>query len=121
MATTIVPEAKELDEEGWSRLESIVEGALARRPGTVRRQLRLFIRLAALLPVLRSGRGFQRLSAHERASYLERLQDSPILLIRRGLWGLRTLVYMGYYGQDDMKRRVGYRASSQGWSAEGAS
>ena len=117
LAATLLPEAAELDPDGWERLETIVARALAERPAAVGRQLRLFVRLAWMLPVARHGRTFGGLSAAGRVSFLRRLERAPLLLLRRGVWGLRTLVFMGYYGQEEVRSGIGYRAHPRGWEA----
>ena len=116
LAASIVPEAATLDEAGWQEAETIVSGALATRPEPMVRQLLLFIRLANWLAVIPYGRPFTRLGPAARRAHLTRLESAPLLLIRRGFWGLRTLVFMGYYGQDRVRTELGYRASAAGWS-----
>ncbi len=117
IAATVVPETERLDESGWAGLERLVEKALEARPEAVRRQLRLLIRVIQLLPLLRRGRPFTRLTPAERASFLTGLQEAPILLLRRGFWGLRTLVFLGYYVSPEAARAIGYRADPRGWEA----
>jgi hypothetical protein len=68
------------------------------------------------LPVLRYGRPFTRLDAHRRHHFLTALQNAPFLLIRRGFWGLRTLILMGYYTQGRALAAIGYQADPRGWS-----
>jgi hypothetical protein len=120
IATTVVPEAGRLDAAGWAELERLVEKTLATRPEAVRRQLRLLINAIELLPLLRRGRRFTRRSPEERARFLLRLQDAPVLLLRRGFWGLRTLVLLGYYARPEAGREIGYRADRRGWEARQA-
>lgn len=115
LATSIVPEAVRLDEKGWSELESIVEEGLAARPASIRRQLRLFVRALNFLPLLRFGRTFRSLDPGRRTAFLLSVQDAPLLLVRRGFWGIRTLVFMGYYSRDEARHEVGYRAALRGW------
>lgn len=115
LATAIVPEAERLEERDWEELQQIVLRALSMRPPGLRRQLRTFMHLLDLLPVLRWGRTFQRLDAERRARLLVAVERSPVFLVRRGFWGLRTLVFMGYYGRDAARVGVGYRASLRGW------
>lgn len=115
IARTIVPEAEALDEGGWVELERIVEQGLASRPSSVRRQLRLFVRALDLLPLLRFGRTFRALDHQRRTRFLLAVQDAPLLLVRRGFWGLRTLVFMGYYGRAGAAATIGYRADLRGW------
>lgn len=119
LATTIVPEATALDENGWAELERIVEDALAGRPPKMRRQLRALIRVLQLRPLLRHGRTFTALDPERRARFLARIQDSRILLLRRGFWGLRTLVFMGYYARPAAAGAIGYRAHPRGWEVRG--
>jgi hypothetical protein len=116
VARTVVPETAGLGEPGWERLEAIVEAALAQRPPRMRRQLAVFLRLIDWMAVPRHGRRFRSLGDGPRARLLEGLQDSPVLLLRRGFWGLRTLVFMGWYAQADTAERVGYGAHLRGWA-----
>ena len=39
------------------------------------------------------------------------------LLVRNGFWGLRALVLLGYYGQTETAREIGYAAQARGWEA----
>jgi hypothetical protein len=45
------------------------------------------------------------------------MQYSPLPLLRRGVWGLRTLVFLGYYARADVQTTLGYRATGRGWMA----
>lgn len=114
-AQTVVPEMTELDEAGWTRVERTVEHALAQRPARMRRQIGLFMTIINHLPRLRYGRSFTALDAARRAAVIDVLQHAPVLLLRRGVWGLRTLVLMGYYTLDATMTAVGYRAHARGW------
>lgn len=118
VARTVVPEAGDLGEERWSRALVIVEDALADRPPGLRRQLRLFLRLLQWLPLLRWLRPFTALDRQRRARWLSILQDAPVLAVRQGFWGVRTLCYMGYYGLPEVRAEIGYRAHPRGWKAE---
>lgn len=117
IAATVVPEAAALDADGWGALEGIVEQALLLRPPRMRRQLVVFIRAIEWLPLLRYGRRFSRLDTPRRARFLAALQESPLLLLRRGFWGVRTLALMGYYAQPRTAASIGYRADPRGWAA----
>jgi len=115
IGSVVLPTPDALDEEGWERAEAIVEHALSSRPPAVRRQVRLFLRVVNFLPLLRTGRTLVGLQPGHRARFLGRLQRSRFLLLRRGFWGIRTLLFMGYYTQDSVRRRIGYRATQSGW------
>lgn len=115
IAATVVPEADRLDEPAWVELEAIVSDALTSRPAKLQRQLLLFIRIVEWLPLARFGRRFTRLAPLRRVRVLRGLQDAPVLLLRRGCWGLRTLILMGFYGRQEAQRDIGYRADARGW------
>jgi hypothetical protein len=117
LSETIVPAARALDEGAWREVRRIVEDALAARPGPMARQLRALVRLLGVLPLLRYGRTFARLDPARRVRFLTSVQRSPLLLVRRGFWGLRTLVLMGYYGRADAAAEIGYAPDLRGWEA----
>ena len=117
VAETVVPEAGRLDAAGWDELERLVEKALERRDEAVKRQMGLLFKVIELLPILRYGRPFTKLGAAERTRFLAALEDAPVLLLRRGFWGLRTLVYLGYYARPEAGREIGYAADPRGWGA----
>ena len=114
---TIIPESTGLDQAGWDALERTVSTAIAAHPPRLQRQLRLFLRLIQWLPVLRYGRPFTALGPGHRHQFLSALENAPLLLIRRGFWGLRTLILMGYYTQAQVIVAIGYRADPRGWKA----
>jgi hypothetical protein len=112
----MVPDAAALDEAAWRAMDTSIAQALSKRPPAVRRQLALFVRILDTLPLFRWGRRFHALGAARRARFLDAIQYSPIPLLRRGLWGLRTLVFLGYYARPEVHTTLGYRATSQGWT-----
>jgi hypothetical protein len=117
VVSTVVPEAVDLDEPRWVELERVVEETLGARPRNLQRQLRLLLRGIHWLPVLRYGRTFTSLDPVERARFLSTLQDHSVQLIRKGFFGLRTLVFLGYYGRPEAAEAIGYAADPRGWEA----
>lgn len=117
IVSTVVPEAGQLDEQGWREVESLVEAFLRDRPPAMQRQLQLFLKTIQWLCLFRYGRKFTSLSAPRRAQFLSRLQDHPIELIRCGFWGVRTLAFLGFYGRADVLQAIGYAADPRGWEA----
>ncbi len=117
VATCVVPEAGRLDAAQWDEMAAIVARAIAARPRALQRQLALFFTLLEWLPLLRYGRRLSRLDAGRRARVLDRLRRAPVLLLRRGFWGVRTLILMGYYGRPAAAAAIGYRADARGWEA----
>ncbi|HYL21518.1 MAG TPA: hypothetical protein VEU74_07140 [Gemmatimonadales bacterium] len=117
VAMSVVPEAAELDAADWEEAERIVARAIAARPARVQRQLALLLRCLEWIPLLRYGHRLSRLDPARRARFLDSLQTSRLLLVRRGVWGLRTLVLKGYYGRPAAVAAIGYRADPRGWEA----
>jgi hypothetical protein len=118
VAKSIVPEAEGLDEQSWVEMEAIIERGLASRPAKIRRQLRLFVRALNLLPIRSYGKSFRSLDREKRTAFLLSVENSPLVLLRRGFWGLRTFVFMGYYNLDSVREAIGYRAHPDGWEAQ---
>jgi len=117
LATSFVPETALATAAQWAALESAVERAVSAKPESLRRQLRWLIRLVDAAARIRYGRRLERLNSARRLALLESLAASHVLLLRRGIWGLRTLVLLGWYTQPDVAAELGYRASSAGWGA----
>jgi len=117
IATTVVPEAKALTESEWADVERIIASALSKRPPAMVRQVMVFLRTVQRLPLLRYGLRFTSLDDARRAQVLNWLQENRIFLLRKGMWGLRTLILMGYYARPAAADRIGYRASARGWQA----
>jgi len=119
IATAVVPESSSLDDRGWDEFQTVIDDALAARDEHVRRQLVTFLRLLQVLPIVRYGRPLTSLGARHRHAFLESIERSPLLILRRGFWGVRTLVFMGYYTRPDVAAAIGYQASADGWTARG--
>jgi hypothetical protein len=117
IACAVVPEALRLDEQGWARFEGLVEGALAGRPATLTRRLRLALYAVEWLPVFRYRRRFTALAAAERQRFLSFLENNSLQTVRVGFFGLRTLAFVGYYGQPEVAKEIGYAADARGWEA----
>jgi len=117
IAETVIPNAATLDARGWEDVERTISAALARRPAAMQRQFAMFVHAIEWLPLLRFGHRFSALDLDRRTRVLAALERAPLLLLRRGFWGLRTLLYMGYYTRPEAASAVGYRADPRGWSA----
>ena len=120
VARAAAPAAADQDEAAWTRGEALVEEALSLRPAKVRRQVVLFLRILGLLSRLRFGRSLEGLTAAQANRLFGALERSPLLLLRRGMWGVRTLAFMAYYGQAGQRGSIGYGAEAGGWEARGA-
>lgn len=117
VVTTVVPDAATLDGTAWTEVDAIISGQLAQRPAALRRQLGALLGLLEWLPLLRYGRRFTALDAARRTRVLAALERAPALLLRRGMWGLRTLALLGYYARAAAAPEIGYRGDPRGWAA----
>jgi hypothetical protein len=117
LASSFIPEIDDASAAEWAALESAIERALAARPETMRRQLGLFVRLLDATARLRYRASLRTLDAARRTSLLEAFARSPVLRFRRGIWGLRTLIMLGWYTQPTVVAALGYRADKAGWDA----
>jgi hypothetical protein len=116
-ALCFIPETDRATEPEWRDLEAVVRNALAARPARVRRQIALFVRLIDLAAAARYRHRFGALDRLRATALLERVAASRVLLLRRGVWGLRTLVMMGWYTNPAVIAALGYRAAAAGWEA----
>lgn len=117
VAVAVVPELAAADDASWAEIEATVERVLSSRPTRQRRQLELLFRVLGLLSLARFGRSLEDVAAAPRERFLATLQRSPLRLVRRGIWGIRTLVFMGHYTRPRIIESVGYHANPRGWSA----
>lgn len=117
LAQVVVPETSAMKADEWTALEATVARALSARTPAVRKQVVLFLRVIEFLPVFRYARRFSRLDTSKATKLLRSLERAPLLALRRGVWGMRTLVMMGFYTQPGVQTALGYRAHRDGWSA----
>jgi hypothetical protein len=117
VATAVVPEAESLRASEWAEVEAVVEGALAARPLELRRQIVAFLRALEYLALVRCGRRLTKLDRRRRERFLLGVQRSRIYKLRRGMWGVRTLVFLAYYTRPEVITSLGYRAAAAGWGA----
>lgn len=117
LAVAIVPEIARLDDAAWRAVAAVIEEALASRPAPLRRKLLLFLRVLGWMSVARYGARPASLDAVRLGRLLAAVERSRLLLLRRGFWGLRTLVFMGYWTRPESAAAIGYRARREGWEA----
>ncbi len=108
VAERVVPELQAIDGDRRARFLAIVDRALMDRPPSMRRQIGLFLRLVRWLPLARFGLPFERLAASRQDRVLRWLQACPVPRLRQGFWGLKSLTFMGYYGQEETWPEIGY-------------
>jgi hypothetical protein len=114
LAARIVPETCALDAAGLHRFFSIVDDALQERKPSVRRQFAVFLGVLRWAPMVRYGSRLDRLRGDRQDAVLRWFEDCPVGLLRKGFWGLKAMVFMGYYGQPETNELIGYRARFDG-------
>jgi hypothetical protein len=114
LAARIVPEFSDLDAAGASRFYTIIDDALQDRPPTMRRQFGVFLSVMRWAPIVRYAAPFHRLAPARQDAVLRWFEDAPIALLRKGTWGLKSMVFMGYYGQPETNALVGYQPAFDG-------
>ena len=114
LAERLVPESQDLDEAARAEFLGLVTNSLSPRAASIQLQLALFLSVLRWLPALRYGRPWDALPPAEQDAVLLFFQDAPLSLVRKGLWGVKTLVFMGYYGRPAVWGRLGYRPPAAG-------
>ncbi len=114
IASRIVPETEGLDAAAWGRFAAIIAKALEGRPPSIRRQFALFLDVIRWAPLPLFGRPFERLKAERQDAVLRCFMNAPLAKLRSGFWGLRVLVFMGYYGRPEVWPALRYAPSFRG-------
>jgi len=114
LAARIVPETAELDSAGSSRFFGIIDEALQDRPASVRRQFGAFLGVLRWVPLARYGSPLDKLRAERQDAVLRWFEDCPVSILRKGFWGLKAMIFMGYYGQPETNELVGYAPDLDG-------
>ena len=114
LAARIVPETTELDSAGMGRMIGLIDEALLERPPSVRRQFGTYLGLLRWSPLARFGGSFENLSTDRQDAVLRWFESCPVGLLRAGFWGLKVLIFMGYYGQPETNAVVGYAPQRDG-------
>lgn len=114
VAARLVPEAAALTVAQREEFRAIVADALGDRPEAMRRQFRAFLGIVERGPLVRFGAPFPALAPERQDRVLRWLQDCPVALLRKGFWGMKALVLMGYYARPAAAAEVGWTPSFRG-------
>jgi len=120
VAARIVPGLADLSTADRRRFVAIVDRALLDRPPAVRRQLGVFLGVIRWAPLVRFGAPFERLDGGRQDRVLRFFQECPVGLLQQGFWGLKSIVFMGYYGRPEAWEEIGYAPSFDSRGALGA-
>lgn len=115
LVEAFVPATQALDDAGFLRLVARIDERLGNEPPALQRQLKLLVRVLTFLPLFLHLRTMGGLRPEQRVALLHRLQDGPVGKLRLGVWGLRTLVFLGWYGDPQVAASLGWRPTLQGW------
>lgn len=115
IAETMAPPIAQLGDGAWIEVVARIDARLRGEPAALQRQIRLFVRVLHILPIFFALCTFAGLGPERRLRFLETLQDCPIQKLRVGVWGLRTLVFLGYYTDPAVQAALGYRPRLDGW------
>ena len=108
------PESAAHESACQARLFGIIDEALQDRDPSVRRQFGTFLAVLRWAPLVRYGGPLEKLNADRQDTVLRWFEDCPIGLLRKGFWGLKAMVFMGYYGQPETNELVGYAPDADG-------
>jgi hypothetical protein len=97
-----------------AQMLSLIDDALAARPPAMQRQFGLFLIVLRWAPLLRYLRPLDRLDPRRQDAVLRWFQDCPFQTVRGGFWGVRTLIFIGYYGRPDVGPDVAYFPAADG-------
>jgi hypothetical protein len=114
LARALVPETRGLSAERQARFFEIIETMLATRSRSMVRLLKIFLVVLRWFPLLRFGGRLDRLAGERQREALCWFEDSLSVTVRTGFWGVKTLVFMGYYAQPDVAAGLGYAPSRTG-------
>jgi len=114
LAKTIVPAVAALDANDQRELLRVIDDALSIRDPALRMQFLIFLDLLRWAPAARYGRPFDRLTPDRQNRVLHVCEDSGIARLRVGLWGIKTLIFMGYYGNPARWPSIHYAPRDKG-------
>ena len=114
VAARVTPETTGLDDTGKRDFKDLIDTALGQRPPAVQKQFGALLKIVRLAPVFRYGRPFDKLAPTQQDAVLAWFQDAPVTLLRKGTWGLKAMVFMGYYGRPEAASQVHWTPAFDG-------
>jgi hypothetical protein len=103
LAQRIVPELARAEPVVRQRLVDLVEHELRLRPLLQRIEFNLLVILLGLITLPLPGIG--------KDVVLRWFENAPLKILRVGIWGLKTLIFLGYYGQENLLAGIHYEPS----------
>jgi hypothetical protein len=113
LAARIVPESAGAPAQVTDPLLAAIDGELRPRPHLQQLEFKALLLAIRWMTVPFTLRRFDRLPGDRQDRWLRLLENAPLTLLRVGIWGLKTLVFLGYYSQDGVTRRIRYLPSKE--------
>jgi hypothetical protein len=108
LAARIISESAGMPAEVAGPLLAAVDEELRPRPRLQQLAFKLLLLAIRWMTLPFTLRRFERLPPSRQDRWLRSLENAPLTLVRVGIWGLKTLVFLGYYTQDSVERRIRY-------------
>jgi len=108
LAARIVPESAGAPPQVTDPLLAAVDEELRPRPRLQQLEFKLLLFAIRWMTVPFTLHRFERLPGERQDRWLGFLENAPLTLLRVGIWGLKTLVFLGYYTQDGVLQRIVY-------------
>jgi hypothetical protein len=113
LAARIVPESAGAPPQVTEPLLAAVDEELRPRPRLQQLEFKLLLFAIRWMTVPFTLHRFERLPGERQDRWLGFLENAPLTLLRVGIWGLKTLVFLGYYTQDGVLQRIVYVPSKE--------
>lgn len=114
VAKRLVPDIGQLPRERQLDVIRVVDGALSEREPALQVQFGAFLKILNLAPFPRHFKTLKGLPPAIQDKWLRKFENSSIQKFRTGFWGLRTLIFMGYYGDPARAKEFNYTPSFKG-------
>src|SRR5260370_6961605 len=108
LAARIVPESAGAPTQVTDPLLAAVDEELRPRPRLQQLEFKLLLFAIRWMTVPFTLHRFEHLPGERQDRWLRFLENAPLTLLRVGIWGLKTLVFLGYYTQDPLHHRIVY-------------
>jgi hypothetical protein len=111
LAGRIVPESAGAPAQVTEPLLAAIDEELRPRPRLQQLEFKVLLFAIRWMTVPVTLRLFDRLPGARQDRWLHFLENAPLTVVRVGIWGLKTLVFLGYYTQDGVRQRIRYLPS----------
>ena len=113
LAARVVPESAGAPPQVTEPLLAAVDEELRPRSRLQQLEFKLLLFAIRWMTVPFTLHRFERLPGERQDRWLGFLENAPLTLLRVGIWGLKTLVFLGYYTQDGVQQRIVYVPSKE--------